>query len=73
MERWNDLRMLCSKYLILIASECVQRTGPVEEAVRSIKYHSSEEMESDEDEEEATGDERETPWCLLLAPLHCGC
>jgi len=31
MEWWNNLRMLCSKYLI--ASECVERTGPVEEQI----------------------------------------
>jgi len=57
MEWWNDLRMLCAKYLI--ASERVERTGPVEAAVRSVGYQSGEEMESDEEEEQVTGDERE--------------
>jgi len=43
MDWWNDLRMLCSKYLI--ASERVERTGPVEEAVRPVEYQSGEERE----------------------------
>jgi hypothetical protein len=54
MEWWNDIRMLCSKYLV--ASERVERTGPVQDAVRSVGYLSGEELES---EEEEMGDERE--------------
>ena len=59
MEWWNDIRMLCARYLV--ASEQVDRTGPVEEAVRSAGYHSEdlgEEIETEE-EEEVTGDEHE--------------
>jgi hypothetical protein len=55
MEWWNDIRMLCSKYLV--ASERVERTGPVQDAVRSVGYLSGEELESEEEEE--TGDEHE--------------
>ena len=53
LEWWNDIRMLCSRYLV--ASEQVERTGPVEAAVRSVGY-ASEEEEEDEGE---TGDEGE--------------
>jgi len=54
MEWWNDIRMLCSKYFV--ASKRVERTGPVQDAVRSVGYLSGEELESEED---VTGDERE--------------
>ncbi|KAF9555088.1 hypothetical protein CPC08DRAFT_712338, partial [Agrocybe pediades] len=53
MEWWNDIRMLCARYLV--ASEQVDRTGPVEEAVRSVGYNSEdleEDYESEEEEEE---------------------
>ncbi|KAJ3500250.1 hypothetical protein NMY22_g19318 [Coprinellus aureogranulatus] len=36
MEWWNDLRMLCARYLV--ASESVRRSGPVERAVLSVGY-----------------------------------
>ena len=58
MEWWNDIRMLCARYLV--ASEQVDRTGPVEEAVRSVGYN-SEDMEDefdDEEEEEELAEER---------------
>ena len=55
MEWWNDIRMLCSRYLV--ASERVERTGPVHDAVRSVGYLSGEELESEE--EQVTGDEHE--------------
>ena len=55
MEWWNDIRMLCSKYLV--ASERVERTGPVHDAVRSVGYLSGEELELEE--EQVTGDEHE--------------
>ncbi|KIM35971.1 hypothetical protein M413DRAFT_449438 [Hebeloma cylindrosporum] len=56
MEWWNDIRMLCAKYLV--ASEPIQRTGPVHEAVRSVGYL-SEEVESEEEEEEVVAAEHE--------------
>jgi hypothetical protein len=36
MEWWNDIRMLCARYLV--ASQPVMRSGPVEHAVRSVGY-----------------------------------
>lgn len=75
MEVWNDLRMLVARYLV--ASEQMERDGPVAQAVRSVGYHSEEEEEEDEEEgssveaeeeheeheehEEATGDHEEVP------------
>lgn len=55
MEWWNDVRMLCARYLI--ASEQVERSGPVEAAVRSAGYiseddYGTEEGSSIEEEEE---------------------
>lgn len=50
MEWWNDMRMLCARYLV--ASEQVDRTGPVEEAVRSVGYLSGDEEELEDEEEE---------------------
>ncbi|KAF8808760.1 hypothetical protein BYT27DRAFT_7095978 [Phlegmacium glaucopus] len=56
MEWWNDIRMLCARYLV--ASEQVERTGPVEAAIKSVGYASEEEEElEDEGEELHTGDE----------------
>ncbi|TEB31735.1 hypothetical protein FA13DRAFT_1663464 [Coprinellus micaceus] len=43
MEWWNDIRMLCARYLV--ASESVRRTGPVERAVQSVGYASEDEDE----------------------------
>ena len=67
LEWWNDVRELCARYLV--ASEQVDRTGPVEEAVRSVGYLSEDEEledeeledeeEDEEDEEVATADEGE--------------
>ncbi|TFK21233.1 hypothetical protein FA15DRAFT_624186 [Coprinopsis marcescibilis] len=52
LEWWNDIRMLCARYLV--ASEVVQRSGPVEYAVRSVGY-AQEDLEEEgvyyEDEE----------------------
>ncbi|KAF9254560.1 hypothetical protein L218DRAFT_982503 [Marasmius fiardii PR-910] len=45
MEWWNDIRMLCARYLI--ASESIERSGPVEAAVRAAGYISEDEPESD--------------------------
>lgn len=38
MEWWNDIRMLCARYLV--ASESMERSGPVAAAVRGIGYQS---------------------------------
>ena len=56
MEWWNDVRMLCARYLV--ASEAMDRGGPIEAAVRSVGYETEEEEtdmgssveEDDEDE-----------------------
>ncbi|TFK61159.1 hypothetical protein BDN72DRAFT_872793 [Pluteus cervinus] len=52
MEWWNDIRMLCARYLV--ASEMMERTGPVDAAVRSVGYVSEDEG-SDEEEEGEEG------------------
>ncbi|KAI5995838.1 hypothetical protein F5J12DRAFT_855427 [Pisolithus orientalis] len=48
MEWWNDIRMLCARYLV--ASEQIDRGGPVEAAVRSAGYVSEEEDEEEGEE-----------------------
>lgn len=55
MEVWNDLRMLVARYLV--ASEQMERDGPVAQAVRSVGYESEEGEELGEDdlEEEEEG------------------
>jgi hypothetical protein len=58
MEWWNDVRMLCSRYLV--ASETVDRGGPVMAAVRAAGYgsddsHSGSERGSSEEEEDEDG------------------
>ncbi|KAK1223268.1 hypothetical protein PQX77_013856 [Marasmius sp. AFHP31] len=57
MEWWNDVRMLCARYLI--ASESIERSGPVEAAVRAAGYVSEEELESDGSSVEEEDDEDE--------------
>ncbi|RDB30211.1 Cytoskeletal signaling protein slm1 [Hypsizygus marmoreus] len=63
MEWWNDIRMLCSRYLV--ASEQMERSGPVAAAVRAAGYVSEEEDEEDEgssveeEEGEEEGEEEE--------------
>jgi len=63
MEWWNDVRMLCARYLV--ASEQMERSGPVAAVVRAAGYVSEEEEEEEgssveeEEEEEARGDEGE--------------
>lgn len=47
MEWWNDIRMLCARYLV--ASEQMDRGGPVQAAVRSVGYVSDEEEEGDDE------------------------
>lgn len=46
MEWWNDVRMLCARYLV--ASEQMDRGGPIEAAVRSAGYISDEEDEEED-------------------------
>jgi len=50
MEWWNDIRMLCARYLV--ASEQIERSGPVEAAVRAAGYDEEEEEGSEEGETE---------------------
>ncbi|KAF8062554.1 hypothetical protein FPV67DRAFT_1783357 [Lyophyllum atratum] len=62
MEWWNDIRMLCARYLV--ASEQMERSGPVAAAVRAAGYVSEEEDEEDEgssveEEEQEDQDEEE--------------
>jgi len=58
MEWWNDLRMLCARFLV--ASEQSERSGPVAAAVRSAGYVTeSEEEEEEEEEEQSSADEEE--------------
>jgi len=60
MEWWNDIRMLCARYLV--ASEQIDRTGPAESAVRSAGYPTDEEFEvmiAEEEEEGSSVDEEQ--------------
>ncbi|KIJ62998.1 hypothetical protein HYDPIDRAFT_188870 [Hydnomerulius pinastri MD-312] len=57
MEWWNDVRMLCARYLV--ASEQMDRGGPVEAAVRSAGYVSEEEEEEDGDDEGSSVEEEQ--------------
>jgi len=50
MEVWNDLRMLVARYLV--ASEQMERDGPVAQAVRSVGYQSEEELDEEEEDDE---------------------
>lgn len=54
MEWWNDVRMLCARYLV--ASEQMERSGPVAAAVRAAGYTSEDE---DDEEEEGSSVEEE--------------
>ncbi|EMD33535.1 hypothetical protein CERSUDRAFT_87373 [Gelatoporia subvermispora B] len=47
MEWWNDVRMLCARYLV--ASEQMERSGPVAAAVRAAGYVSEDEGLDDEE------------------------
>lgn len=64
MEWWNDIRMLCARYLV--ASEAMNRGGPIEAAVRSVGYETEEEeteegssVEEDEEDEGLYDDARD--------------
>lgn len=52
MEWWNDIRMLCARYLV--ASEQIERDGPVAAAVRAAGY-----LSEDEEEAASSGEEQE--------------
>ncbi|KAJ3846185.1 hypothetical protein EV368DRAFT_77125 [Lentinula lateritia] len=47
MEWWNDIRMLCARYLV--ASEQIERSGPVEAAVRAAGYPDDDDDDDDEE------------------------
>jgi PH (Pleckstrin Homology) domain-containing protein/BAR-like protein len=71
MEWWNDIRMLCARYLV--ASDSLERSGPVAAAVRAVGYLSEEEGEEGEEgssveEEGHEGEEEEGG--LLPAAYH---
>ena len=55
MEWWNDIRMLCARYLV--ASDALERSGPVAAAVRAAGYLSEEE-EGEEEEGSSVEEER---------------
>ncbi|KAM5544910.1 hypothetical protein V8D89_001808 [Ganoderma adspersum] len=57
MEWWNDIRMLCARYLV--ASEQMERSGPVHAAVRAVGYTSEEEGEESEEEGSSVEEERD--------------
>ena len=47
LEWWNDVRMLVARYLV--ASDQMERSGPVAAAVRQAGYVSEEEVSGEED------------------------
>ncbi|KAI0750313.1 hypothetical protein C8Q80DRAFT_1101361 [Daedaleopsis nitida] len=55
MEWWNDVRMLCARYLV--ASEQMERSGPVAAAVRAAGYTSEEEGVGDTEDEGSSVEE----------------
>jgi len=60
LEWWNDLRMLCRRYLV--ATEAPDRSGPVSAAVRAVGYTSEgegSEFGGDDDDEEGSSIEEE--------------
>lgn len=57
MEWWNDIRMLCARYLI--ASEQMERSGPVAAAVRAAGYTSEEDGINTEDEGSSVEEEQD--------------
>lgn len=57
MEWWNDIRMLCARYLV--ASESIERSGPVAAAVRAVGYVSEEEADESEEEGSSVEEERD--------------
>ncbi|KAI0781756.1 hypothetical protein C8Q75DRAFT_571514 [Abortiporus biennis] len=57
MEWWNDIRMLCARYLV--ASESMERSGPVAAAVRAVGYTSEDEGEEGDEEEGSSVEEED--------------
>ncbi|KAH8094464.1 hypothetical protein BXZ70DRAFT_358492 [Cristinia sonorae] len=57
MEWWNDIRMLCARYLV--ASESMDRAGPVAAAVRAAGYTSEDEGDIEGEEDEGSSVEEE--------------
>lgn len=57
MEWWNDTRMLVARYLV--ASEQMERDGPVAQAVRSVGYLSEDEDEGEDDDEDGSSVEED--------------
>ena len=57
MEWWNDVRMLVARYLV--ASEQMERSGPVAAAVRSAGYVSEDEDEDEEEEGSSVDEEND--------------
>ncbi|KAK6969348.1 PH domain-containing protein [Favolaschia claudopus] len=57
MEWWNDIRMLCARYLV--ASEQMERSGPVAAATRAAGYVSEDEEEEGETDDEGSSVEEE--------------
>jgi len=55
MEWWNDTRMLCARYLV--ASDALERSGPIAAAVRAVGYLSEEE-EGEEEEGSSVEEEQ---------------
>ena len=56
MEWWNDIRMLCARYLV--ASDALERSGPIAAAVRAAGYLSEEE-EAEEEEGSSVEEEQQ--------------
>jgi PH domain len=56
MEWWNDVRMLCARYLV--ASDALERSGPIAAAVRAAGYLSEEEDGEEEEEGSSIEEER---------------
>ena len=56
MEWWNDIRMLCARYLV--ASDALERSGPVAAVVRAAGYLSEEEEGEEEEEGSSVEEER---------------
>jgi hypothetical protein len=57
MEWWNDIRMLCARYLV--ASDEMERTGPIAAAVRAAGYVSESEEGSEGEEEGSSVEDNE--------------
>ncbi|KAI0761568.1 hypothetical protein BD413DRAFT_589059 [Trametes elegans] len=57
MEWWNDIRMLCARYLV--ASEQMERSGPVAAAVRAAGYTSEDEGIDDTEDEGSSVEEEQ--------------